>query len=127
MKVTLKKSEKSEKGFTLLEVLIALAIISISLVVLLQTQSSNIVRVYHSTSLTKAAILGQKIMSDIDSEKSLSVGEWDGEELIEEATFKWNKNIEPSVVSKMLRVTVTITWGNEDSTLPYVIETYRAI
>ena len=127
MKVTLKKSKRSEKGFTLLEVLIALAIISISLVVLLQTQSSNILRSYHSASLTKAAILGQKIMSDIDSESSLSVGEWDGEEIIEEATFKWNKNVEASVVSKMLKVTVTVSWGNEESGLPYIIETYRAI
>ncbi len=127
MKVTSKNSERSQKGFTLLEVLVALSIIAISFVVLLQSQSSNITRVYHSTALTKAALLSQDILSDMDARKELGTGEWEGEEERDNVTFFWKKSIEPSVVESMVHVTISVTWGSRGGDVPYVVETYRAI
>ena len=127
MKVTSKNPERSQKGFTLLEVLVALSIIAISLVVLLQSQSSNITRVYDSTALTKAALLCQDLLSDMDARKERGTGEWEGEEERDNVTFFWKKNIEPSVVESMVHVTISVTWGKRGDSVPYVVETYRAI
>lgn len=127
MKVTLKNPERSQRGFTLLEVLVALSIIAISLVVLLQSQSSNIARVYDSTALIKAALLSQDILSDMDARKELDTGEWEGEEERENITFFWKKSIEPSVVESMVHVTISVAWGKKGKNVPYVVETYRAI
>ena len=127
MKVTSKNPERAQKGFTLLEVLVALSIIAISLVVLLQSQSSNIARVYDSSALIKAALLSQDILSDMDARKDLGTGEWEGEEERGNVTFFWKKNIEPSVVESMVHVTISVEWGKKGKNVPYVVETYRAI
>jgi len=127
MKAISKNPELSQRGFTLLEVLVALAIIAISLVVLLQSQSSSIVRAFEATALTKAALLSQDLLSDMDSAKDFSAGEWEGEEERDGVTLFWKRRIEPSAVSNLVHVTIHVSWGESDKNLPYVIETYRAI
>lgn len=127
MKAISKNPEPSQKGFTLLEVLVALSIISISLVVLLQSQSSNLARTYEATALTKAALLSQDLMADIDSAKNFGTGEWEGEEELEGITLFWKKIIEPSVVSNLVHIIIHVSWGEKGKNLPYVLETYRAV
>ena len=121
MKAMWKALRSEERGFTLLEVMVALAIISTSLVVLLQSQNANIVRSYYAGSLSTAAFLAQRIVSESGLEPLLP-GKWEGEERSGNRVFSWTKVVEPSLVEGLVRLSVTVSWGNDGV---YMLETYR--
>ena len=126
MKATGKQPDTGERGFTLLEVMVAIAIISISLILLLHAQNSNITRSYHSKCLTKAALLGQKILSQSDLSPPIP-GTWEGKEELDHMTFRWEKRIEPSMVESMRKITIQVSWGDTSSGNSFIIETFRAL
>ena len=122
MKDTLTGLKRGEKGFTLLEVMVALAIISTSLVVLLASQNSNITRSHYADSLAKAAMLAQKIISESDMNK-LSDGGWEGKEDVGNIVFTWKKTVTPSMIEGLKKLSVLVIWGDGKE---YKLETYRA-
>ena len=122
MKDTLTGLKRGEKGFTLLEVMVALAIISTSLVVLLSSQNSNITRSHYADSLAKAAMLAQKIISESDMNK-LSDGGWEGKEDAGNIVFTWKKTVTPSMVEGLKKLSVLVIWGDGKE---YKLETDRA-
>lgn len=121
----LKVSDQGQHGFTLLEVMVALAIISISLVVLIHSQNSNVVRSYDSNCLIRAALLGQTLVSEIDNKERVVDGRIEGAEEIENVIYSWEKTITPTVIKNMKKVTLAVTWGEEGERPPFVLETYR--
>lgn len=121
-----KRPSAAEGGFTLLEVMVALAIISISLVVLLSAQNANIERSVHASRLTRAALIGQKIMSGLHLSE-LKEGKWEGKEEAGETLFLWEKRVEPSVAEGVLKVTVRVGWGDDEVGNAFIIETFRAV
>lgn len=122
MKDILKGFKGQQQGFTLLEVMVALAIISTSLVVLLSSQNSNITRSHYADSLVKAAMLAQKIISEGDINK-LSEGRWEGKEETGNIVFTWKKTVTPSMVEGLKKLSVLVIWGDGKE---YKLETYRA-
>jgi len=92
-------SGRSQAGFTLIEVVIALAILAISLTVLLAAQSSNLRNAGRARDLTIATLLARSKMIDIEQhlfDKGFEEGEEDdsgnfGDEGHEE--IKWEYTI----------------------------------
>ncbi len=119
-------SKGKEGGFTLLEVMIALAVISISFIVLLQAQNANMVRSAHADRMVRAALIGEKMLAEVDSTGDLAEGEWEGEEEADKILFFWTKRIEPSPVGELKKVTVTVGWEGEEES-PFTLETYRML
>ena len=68
---------RSDNGFTLLEVMIAFAILSLSLIVLLSLRNSSIRVVEHSDRITTATLLAKAKMEEMP--RSVQVGESEGE------------------------------------------------
>lgn len=120
----LKRSDSSERGFTLLEVMIALSIISISLTILLHSQNMSITRSSYAIDLSRAALVSRKVISEIDMDSRVSEGEWEGKEEVENMIFSWSKTIEQSGIKGIGKVTVKISW---DGANPFTIVTYRII
>ncbi len=118
----LKVLRRNSQGFTLLEVMVALAIISTSLVVLLSSQNSNITRSHYADSLAKAAMLAQKIISESDMNKLMD-SKSEGSEESGNIVFTWEKMVTPSMVEGLKKLTVLVSWGNGKE---YKLETYRA-
>lgn len=126
MKGMRKRPSASDSGFTLLEIMVALAVISISLVVLLAAQNANIERSVHASRLTRAALVGQKIISGLELSE-LEEGKWEGKEEVGELLFSWEKRVEPSVVVGVLKVIVRVTWGDDEGGDAFLIETFRVV
>lgn len=126
MKVMWMPFKTGEEGFTLIEVMVAIAIISISLIVLLYAQNANITRSYHARCLTDAALLAQKILSENTSSK-VELGSWEGKEEHDQVTLYWEKKVEPSIVEGMRKVTIKISWGDKKAGTTYLLETYRTV
>ena len=122
MKDMLKVLKGHQEGFTLLEVMVALAIIATSLVVLLHSQNANITRSHYADSLAKAAMLAQKIISEAETNKLIE-GKSEGREETGNIVFSWEKTVEPSMVEGLKKLSVLVVWGDGKG---YRLETYRA-
>jgi len=118
-------AESKQKGFTLLEVMIALSIISISLVVLFHSQNSNITRSYLAGTMVKAALVCREIMTDTDIAGKVSEGTWEGEREMDGITYSWKKTVEPSVLEGLKKIVLEVNWDGNDKELPFILETYR--
>jgi prepilin-type N-terminal cleavage/methylation domain-containing protein len=68
-----------EKGFTLLEVMVALAVLSLALVILFSQQATSLSRGNEARITIKASLLAQEHMAGMLAEKRLSIGDEEGE------------------------------------------------
>lgn len=100
---------RSNKGFTLLEVMIALAILSLSLIALLSLRNSSIRLVEHSDRITTATLLAKAKMEDLP--RPVQVGESEGE--FEGETYKgykWKRVVSPTPFVFIKEVVVVVKW-----------------
>lgn len=100
-------------GFTLLEVMIAVAILAIGLVAVLKSQSHGLDMAYESEINTRFALLAQQKNADIQlavasGEQSID-GRGDfGDEF---PSFSWKVESEPATIQNLEKVTLTITYS----------------
>jgi general secretion pathway protein I len=103
-------------GFTLIEVMVALAVIAIALMGLLSLQHSTLQSVVRAGEITKAALLAQEIMTQTEIGQFPDVGVKQGnfESMHPRSypSFRWERRVEPSAVFPDVRkVTVLIHYG----------------
>jgi general secretion pathway protein I len=75
-----RSSDQAEAGFTLLEVIVALAILALSLAVIFETLSNAIGRTAQSDAITHARLLAQSLLAQVGREIPTGVGETSGED-----------------------------------------------
>ncbi len=105
----------NSKGFTLLEVMIALAIIAVSLVVILHSQTLGMSLANRSRDLSVASFLAQKRMEEIEMQGFPELGEKEG--IVDEnyPGFSYRQVVSPGEFSGkslegLRKITVTISW-----------------
>jgi general secretion pathway protein I len=75
-----RRSGRSDAGFTLLEVIVALAILALSLGVIFQTVSNAIGRTAQAEAFTHARWLAQSLLAQVGHEIPAGAGEMTGED-----------------------------------------------
>ena len=107
-------------GFTLLEVLVSLAIVSITLVVLIHSQLLSMKNGTRSGYYTTAIFLGNEILTNTLTEENLIAGhEGDGFEDYPE--FSWTREVEDTEIGGLKKVKLVIL-GTENTQI--VLYTY---
>jgi len=108
-----------QRGFTLLEVMIALVIVATVLVTLLGLQARTIGLGDRQQNITRATMLAQERMSDIEIAGSSRDDEGSFDTPFDR--FRWQVRYRPTPLAAVEEVTVTVLWGaegsNEDVTL----------
>ncbi len=109
----LKTKHPHSKGFTLLEVMVAVAILGFVLVSLLGLASRSEQDVMLAERITTATLLAKRKMTETlpPLGKTLALGEDEGE--FEEEDFKdytWKKIISPTPIEKLKEVRVAVLW-----------------
>lgn len=99
-----------QKGFSLLEVMVALAILATALVVVLSHQAASIDVGNEAKIMTKATLLAQERMTALIAQEEVNVGVDEGEAEEGNPVFKWKTEVEESETEGMKRVTVVIAW-----------------
>lgn len=106
-----------QKGFTLLEVMVAVAIIAIALTTLLGSQSQSVYFANSAQFETMAALLAQSKMSELVIEDSFSLSSNNGDFGDDFPGYAWEAKVNDIIVegidvSEYLKqVDLTVTWG----------------
>ncbi|HLC25197.1 MAG TPA: DUF559 domain-containing protein [bacterium] len=109
------KPVSDERGFTLLEVVVALAILSGTLVSLLVLHHRNLVLFQRATSLTQATFLAQEYLAGLTQGDKVSglanaEGTFPGQE---NSPYRWQQEVEPASADGLLRIRLKVLWGEE--------------
>jgi general secretion pathway protein I len=106
----------SEAGFTLLEVIVALAILAVSLGVLFPTFSDAVQRAGQSESIAEARLLAQSILVQVGNEIPVKAGEAAGDDA---SGLHWRLRQKPygdsadraRWLAPVMEVSVEVSWG----------------
>ena len=99
---------RSERGFTLLEVLVSLAILSAVLVVGYQVMSGAVAAVDRSERWTRAALLGEALLRETVP-RYPDVGETTDRFPAPNDGYTWTVSVRESIYSNARQVDVTVT------------------
>jgi general secretion pathway protein I len=122
--------EKVDDGFTLLEVMVAIALIAISLTAVLGSQSQSVSLAGEARFNTTAALLAQSKMAEMESQDPEDLTADSGDFGEDFPGYTWTLALSnvildrPENVSDHLkRVDLTIAWG-EDEQFLYTLRVY---
>jgi general secretion pathway protein I len=117
----------SRQGFTLLEVMIAMAILSTVLVTVFHSQSQSIAMANESRARTTLALLAQSRMAEMEGQQDLSIGQTSGTFGNDFPNYSWTATVTqpPGPGSSFLRkIEVTVSHDYYASR-PYRVILYR--
>lgn len=104
----------SRKGFTLLEVMIALAIVAIALVALLSLANKTIMLQDEQRNVTRATMLAEAKMTEYETMHRLgrdSAVADNGVFADPFSRYRWKIAFDDTVLPDVQQVTVTVLWG----------------
>jgi len=116
-------------GFTLIEVMLALAIVATALVGLLGLHHESLLSVARGQDLTRAALLAQEIMTAAELERFPALGQTRGDFQSlhpgEYPNFRWQRSVEatalfPDVRKVMVRVVFGARFGRSFDLVEYM-------
>jgi general secretion pathway protein I len=96
-------------GFTLLEVMIAMAILAIALVAVYQSQSQSISMAGSSRFLTTASLLAQSRMVQIDAADPREVAAGNGDFGDDFPDYQWQVEIGETEIALLKKIILTVT------------------
>ena len=113
---------RKSRGFTLLEVLVSLAILATSFVILLENVASSITLSGISRDMTVAAMLAQSKMTDFELEGQWTYGEQVGDFEETYPGFWWAVDVSDAPITALLdvgfnvlQIDLVIFWGDENA------------
>jgi len=120
-----------DKGFTLLEILVALAIMSIALVVIFQLFSANMKGIVASGDYMHAAMIAESQMMQVLDDDNLAPASWskvtdDGQTVDAVITDVESKRTENLPV-KLLKIDVTVHWTKGFRERTITLETMKLV
>ena len=113
----MKSKRQCNKGFSLLEVMIALAIVAIALVSLLGLSNRSILVQNKIQRLTQATMLAQQLMSEQELNVTKSRVDWEPQEdafSAPFAAFRWQISYQDTLINQVKQVTVIVIWGDAE-------------
>jgi general secretion pathway protein I len=119
------------KGFSLLEILVAFTIMAISLGIVLKIFSSGVNTAIVSENYIIATQIAESLMAKTGVEESLAVGESSG---TEDDKYQWRVKVEDYISPeaeddaeiKLMTVQVTVKWGDEENARFVELNTVKA-
>jgi general secretion pathway protein I len=114
-----------DKGFTLMEVMIAMAILAIALVTIFQSQSQSISMTGNSRFLTTASLLAQGKMAEIEMLDIKDVRTDNGDFGDGFPDYSWRVELKDTDFDVVKKIELTVTNNRLTANNQYLLELYR--
>jgi general secretion pathway protein I len=109
---------QNPKGFTLLEVLVALAVLAVALVSLLGLQNRNLLLTMQAERLSTATLLAQEMLTrtQLEGPEAARVTSGDFSRLHPQQypEFRWHRTVRPAPLEGLWELRVGVTWGERE-------------
>ena len=106
-----RKGNQNSQGFTFLEIMVAVAIMSMVLVTLIGLKNRGMEDVLLAEHITTATMAAKDLMTDMVSAQSRMPMEEEGGFAAEELKdYTWKKLVTPTPISKIMEVRVAVFW-----------------
>lgn len=105
-----KSGHPSPAGFTLIEIMIALAVISISFVVLLGLRNRDIALATYTHHMTEATLLARQKITETTVTSFPNVGELEGDFGEDYPGYTWKQEVKPTPYDVVRELVVTVFW-----------------
>jgi general secretion pathway protein I len=106
-----KQGSRGRLGFTLLEVMVAVALLSIALVAILKANVENLTALTESREMTTATLLAASKLAEVEAVGADRWTEFQGDFGEEYPDFTWEVENEPADLEGLRRVAVTVRRG----------------
>jgi prepilin-type N-terminal cleavage/methylation domain-containing protein len=113
----------TDRGFTLIEAMVALAIVGITFVVILDLRNHDIERTFHSARVTTAALLGQERLTAFELSRPTEIGEWTGT-FPSNQEFAWKAQVTSTPWDFVRQITLFVFWHEGDRQEQVEFSTY---
>jgi general secretion pathway protein I len=117
MQQSARQTRSTSRGFTLLEIMIALAIVSIAMISLLALANRSIAVHDRLQRITQATLLAQQKMVETEvSSRAGTLENADTEGVFSDpyAAYRWQLTYSATPLPSVRMVTVTVLWGDEE-------------
>ncbi|HQI00572.1 MAG TPA: prepilin-type N-terminal cleavage/methylation domain-containing protein [Deltaproteobacteria bacterium] len=106
----------NRRGFTLIEVLIAMVILSIAFVWLIKSVNQSVDMAARSRFITTSTLLAQKRIADvISSTEARTTGTTKGDFGEDYRGYTYTEKIETTPIEGYYKYTLTLTWGEKSA------------
>ena len=106
-------SVKNSAGFTLLEVMVALTIVSIVLVAMLGLSQRQILINSHLQQMTRATLLAKQKMAEIETGQITGLSQTQGAFAPPNQEFSWEVSYTPTPIPGVSQVDLSVVWGDK--------------
>jgi type II secretion system protein I len=131
MNFTIYRSLKQERGFTLLEVLVALSILSTAIILIFQLFSANMRNITLSEDYISAAVRADARMRDVLEDNTLTVNYWsektDDGYRIDVAVSDALQQRTGELPVRLLEVALTIHWTRNMKEKSFTLRTMKMV
>nr|WP_255698958.1 prepilin-type N-terminal cleavage/methylation domain-containing protein [Luteimonas sp. Y-2-2-4F] len=113
---------RAQRGYTLIEVLVAFAVLALALALLLGTLSGGVRQVRWSADAGRAALHAQSLLADVGVGETLQPGRSEG--VFDEGRYRWSLEVAPwtdpalpppaavdPFMPSLLALRLTVLWG----------------
>ena len=103
------KAQGGQRGFTLLEMIAALAILAFGIIAVLHAFSSSMRTTKVAEAYSVAAGLAQQVASDLERRQDLETGHMSGS-FAGDDSYTWDADIEPTTSPSLLGASIVVSW-----------------
>jgi prepilin-type N-terminal cleavage/methylation domain-containing protein len=113
---------RDQGGFTLLEVMAALAVLALTFVVLLETDAQNATRTLHSDRVFGALQVASEKMEEVFASGSGDL--FSDEGVQEDGIYSWERIISDTEFTGLKEVRLVVTWNEGEREESYAVLAY---
>jgi len=114
-------------GFTLLEVMIAMAVLAVALVAVFQSQSQSVAMLNRSRFETTASLLAQSRMAELEATVPAQLRSDRGGFGDDFPDYSWEARVENTPLSGLVKITVVVANDRMKRNNTYRLDLYRVV
>ena len=117
-------AKNSKKGFTLIEVMISLSILSIALVVLLGLRNQGITLAARSRYIIEATLLARQKVTEVSAEGFPELGEKKGDFGTDFPQYTWRQDVVQTPFNVVREILLEVVWKENNREVSLGVTTY---